>query len=214
VLVSPLQLAVAYAALANGGTVFSPRVGQAVVSPTGQLVKQITAPVRGHVPLTKAQLDYIRTAMYGVTSEQGGTGYGAFYGFPQNKVKVGGKTGTAEVDVEHNLATAWFASFAGLAGQKPRFVTVVMVDKGGQGGVVAAPAVRQVWDAVFGVEHHKAAFPTGAPPRTLPAAALHPGGVTTPAGATPPAASPSPSATSLGALPPAEAIIRRRTGAP
>ena len=43
-----------------------------------------------------------------------------------------------------------------------------MVDKGGIGGVVAAPAVRQVWDTVFGVEGKKAAFPTGRPPAVLP----------------------------------------------
>jgi penicillin-binding protein 2 len=163
VLVSPLQLAVAYAALANGGTVFQPRIGKAIVSPTGQVVKQLDAPVRGHLPLSQSELAYIRDAMYGVTSETGGTGTGAFAGFPQGKVRVGGKTGTAEVDVEHNIATAWFASFAGRTGSGPRFVTVAMVDRGGQGGVVAAPAVRKVWDAVFGLEGQKAAFPTGAP---------------------------------------------------
>jgi len=102
-----------------------------------------------------------------------GTAKDAFTGFPMGQVKVGGKTGTAEVDVEHGLATAWFASFAGRAGEaKPRFVTVMMVDRGGQGGVVAAPSVREVWDSVFGLERHKAAFPTGAPPATLPRIAV------------------------------------------
>jgi penicillin-binding protein 2 len=168
VLVSPLQLAVAYAALANGGTVFSPRVGQAILSPSGRLVKKLDAPVRAHLPLSKDQLDYIRNAMYGVTSESGGTATGAFAGWPMGKVRVGGKTGTAEVDVEHNIATAWFASFAGRAGHGPRFVTVVMVDRGGQGGVVAAPAVRKIWASVFGVDGQQAAFPSGAPPATLP----------------------------------------------
>jgi penicillin-binding protein 2 len=168
VLVSPLQLAVAYSALANGGTVYEPRVAQAIVSPTGEVVKQVAAPVRGHLPVSQSDLTYIRDAMYGVTTEYRGTARGAFAGWPMGRVKVGGKTGTAEVDVEHNLATAWFASFAGIAGQKPRFVTVIMVDKGGQGGVVAAPAARSVWDAIYGVDGKKAAFPTGAPPTTLP----------------------------------------------
>ena len=220
VLVSPLQLAVAYAALANGGTVFEPRIGQAIVSPSGQVVKAINAPVRDHLPVSKAELDYIRNAMYGVTSESRGTARGAFAGFPQGKVRVGGKTGTAEVDVEHNHATAWFASFAGLAGQKPRFVTVIMVDKGGQGGVVAAPAVRQVWDAVFGVEGHKAAFPTGAPPKTLPRIGPSVGSGAAGSGAPGSGASPSPGPSSVGALPapallpPADAVVRRRVGAP
>jgi len=167
VLVSPLQLAVAYAALANGGTVFEPRLAKAIVAPDGRLVKNVKAPVRGQLPVSPTTLDYIRNAMYDVPLK--GTAQSAFAGFPFDKVKVGGKTGTAEVDQQHGYATAWFASFAGLASDpKPRFVTVIMVDRGGQGGVVAAPSVREVWDSVFGLEHHKAAFPTGAPPVALP----------------------------------------------
>ena len=166
VLVSPLQLAVAYAALANGGKVFEPRVGKAIVSPSGKVVKRLKAPVRGRLPLPASDLDYIRSAMYDVPIH--GTAASAFYGFPHHQVAVGGKTGTAEIGLNRSLTSAWFASFAGLRGDKPRFVTVIMVDKGGVGGVVAAPAVRQVWDAVFGLEHHKAAFPTGRPPTKLP----------------------------------------------
>ena len=167
VLVSPLQLAVAYAAVANGGTVYEPRVGKAIVSPSGRVVKMLNAKVRDHLPVSKTDLDYIRTALYGVT-RGGGTASAAFSGFPFGKVDVGGKTGSAELGLNRSYTSAWFASFAGLAGQAPRFVTVIMVDKGGIGGVVAAPAVRQVWDAVFGVEGHKAAFPDGRPPSNLP----------------------------------------------
>jgi penicillin-binding protein 2 len=166
VLVSPLQLAVAYAAVANGGTVFEPRVGQAIVDPSGHVVKRLRAPVRGHVPLTKTQLDYIRNALYDVTTQ--GTGATAFAGWPQNKVRVAGKTGTAEIGLSRSFTSPWFASFAGNAGQRPQFVTVITVDKGGVGGVVAAPAVRQVWDAVFGMDGHRAAFPNGHPPKNLP----------------------------------------------
>jgi penicillin-binding protein 2 len=168
VLVSPLQLAVAYAALANGGTVYQPRVGKAIVSPSGKVIKTLKAKVRDHLPLSKSQLDYIRNAMYGVTTSPVGTATQAFVGFPMGKVAVGGKTGSAELGLNRSYTSAWFASFAGLAGQKPRFVTVIMVDKGGIGGVVAAPAVRQVWDTVFGVEGKKAAFPSGHPPAVLP----------------------------------------------
>ena len=166
VLVSPLQLAVAYAAVANGGKVFEPRVGQAIVDPSGRVVKRLNAPVRGRLPLSKTQLDYIRNALYDVTTQ--GTGATAFAGWPQGKVRVGGKTGTAEIGLSRSFTSPWFASFAGRAGQKPQFVTVITVDKGGVGGVVAAPAVRQVWDTVFGVDGQKAAFPTGHPPAALP----------------------------------------------
>jgi penicillin-binding protein 2 len=117
--------------------------------------------------LNQDQIAYIRNDMYDVT-KSGGTAGGAFIGFPFGKVAVGGKTGSAELGLNRSYTSAWFASFAGLAGQKPRFVTVIMVDKGGIGGTVAAPAVRQVWDTVFGVENHKAAFPSGRPPAGLP----------------------------------------------
>ena len=60
VTVSPLQLAVAYSALANGGTVFKPRVAKAIVSPTGKLIRRIHAPVRDHLPVSQTDLDYIR----------------------------------------------------------------------------------------------------------------------------------------------------------
>jgi penicillin-binding protein 2 len=169
------------------------------------VLKRIAAPIRYHIPLSSDQLNYIRNAMYGVTTEPGGTATGAFAGFPMSKVKVGGKTGTAEVDVTHNFATAWFASFAGLASEgKPRFVTVIMVDRGGQGGVVAAPAVRQVWDTVFGVEGKKAAFPTGEPPRRLP----HVGPVGAPAPK--PSMPPSAPATTTTALPAIRLAQRKR----
>jgi penicillin-binding protein 2 len=191
VLVSPLQLATAYSALANGGTVFKPRVGAAILSPTGHLIKRLKAPVRGHLPLSQADLDYIRNAMYGVTSSQVGTANLAFQGFPMHKVLVGGKTGSAEIGLSRTYTSAWFASFAGLAGKAPQFVTVIMVDKGGVGGSVAAPAVRQVWDTVFGVEHATAAFPTGVPPTTLPRVG-RPGAVSpTPSADASPATSPS-----------------------
>ena len=173
VLVSPLQLAVAYAAVANGGTVFEPRVGKAIVSPSGKVVKHIKAPVRGHIPLSKTEIDYIRNALYDVTTQ--GTGATAFAGWPQGKFRIGGKTGTAELGLNRSLTSAWFASFGGVTGQKPRFVTVMMVDKGGVGGVVAAPAVRQVWDTIFGVDGKKAAFPTGRPPARLPQLGTHAG---------------------------------------
>lgn len=207
VLVSPLQLATAYAALANGGTVYEPRLGKAVVSANGQVVKAVNAPVRGHLPISKANLDYIRNAMYDVPLT--GTAAGAFQGFPFGKVKVGGKTGTAEVGFNGQYTTAWFASFAGLRGQKPRFVTVIMVDKGGVGGTVAAPSVREVWDSVFGVEGRRAAFPTGRPPAALPkvgppAVAGSSGpSVSSPAGAP---GSTSPSGVAALAFPPALAV--------
>lgn len=169
VTVSPLQLAVAYAAMANGGTVFEPRIAKAIVSPTGKVVKRIRAPVRDRLPLSKSDLDYLRSAFYGVTTSRNplGTGVGAFAGFPMGRVLVGGKTGTAELSGT-NQNGSWFASFGGPAGQKPQYVTVIEVNKSNQGAVSAAPYVRNMWDRIYGFGGTKALFPNGVPPKSLP----------------------------------------------
>src|SRR6516164_8779274 len=75
VTVTPLQLARAYAALANGGTVYSPRVGQALISPTGKVVQRIKPPVVGHLRLPHWWLSYLTNALEGVVT--GGTASGA-----------------------------------------------------------------------------------------------------------------------------------------
>ncbi|HTW20877.1 MAG TPA: penicillin-binding transpeptidase domain-containing protein [Mycobacteriales bacterium] len=208
VTVSPLQLAVAYSALANGGKVFEPRVAKAIYSPTGQLIKRIKAPVRDHLSVSTADLNYIRQAMYGVTTENGGTAAGTFQGFPMNKVLVGGKTGTAEL-TGTNQDGAWFASFAGPAGGKPQYVTVIEVNKANEGAVSAAPYVRKMWEELYGLGGHKALFPNGVPPKKLPTIAPSIGGTVqthhhskSSKKSTPGSPPPSPSTTTAGGVPP------------
>jgi penicillin-binding protein 2 len=178
VLVTPLQLAVAYEALVNGGKLVSPRLGKAVLSPSGQLVKPITCPVVGRLPVAQSTLDDIMSAMYDVPRAKKGTAKGAFAGFPFGQYAIGGKTGTA--DVAHKQPTSWFASFGGPKGQAPQYVVVTMVTQGGQGASTAAPAARAVWDGIYGLEHHKAALRGGTTPRALPVIApdgtVHPPG--------------------------------------
>jgi len=153
--VTPLQLARAYAALANGGTLYSPRVGEALLSPDGKVVQKITPPVVGHLPVAKSTLAYMRTALQGVVTS--GTAAGAFGGFPLGSVCVAGKTGTAQVF--GNLATSVFASYAPC--NHPKYVVVVMIPNSGFGADVSAPAVRQIWDGIYGLQGHKAALPGG-----------------------------------------------------
>jgi penicillin-binding protein 2 len=163
VAVTPLQLANAYAALANGGTLYSPRIGKAIISPTGQVVKRINPPVLRHLPVAGGTLAYIRNALSGVTTG-GGTAAAAFSGFPRNKVCVAGKTGTAEVF--NSSVTSVFASFAPC--NDPKYVVVVMVPNSNFGAEVAAPAVRQIYDSIYGLEGHQAAFANGDLPHGLP----------------------------------------------
>jgi penicillin-binding protein 2 len=158
VTVTPLQLARAYAALANGGTLYSPRIGEALISPAGKIVRRIRPPVTGHLPVAKATLAYIRRALAGVVTS--GTAAGTFGGFPLGKVCVAGKTGTAQV--QGNQSTSVFASFAPC--DHPKYVVVMMIPNSGYGANVSGPAVRQIWDSIYGLEGHKAAFPGGVLP--------------------------------------------------
>jgi penicillin-binding protein 2 len=160
--VTPLQLTNAYVALANGGTLYSPRIGEALVNPAGKVVQKISPPVASHLPGSSSTLAYIRNALQGVVTQ--GTAAGAFSGFPLNKVCVAGKTGTAEV--MGNKATSVFASFAPCS--HPQYVVVVMIPDSGYGADASAPAARQIWDGIYGFEGHKAAVTGGQVPSALP----------------------------------------------
>ncbi|HEY2315890.1 MAG TPA: penicillin-binding protein 2 [Streptosporangiaceae bacterium] len=155
VAVTPLQLAAGYAALANGGTLYSPRVGEELLSPSGQVVENITPPVDGHLPASGATLAYIRSALQGVVTS--GTAASTFGGFPLGRVCVAGKTGTAQVFGKNS--TSVFASFAPCG--NPKYVVVVMIPDSGYGADVSGPAVRQIWDALYGLQGAKAALPGG-----------------------------------------------------
>ncbi|PZS32123.1 MAG: penicillin-binding protein 2, partial [Pseudonocardiales bacterium] len=168
VLVTPLQLATAYAAMANGGTVYRPQVGKAVIGADGQVTWRATPqPVR-KLPLDRPTLDYIRSAMAGVTLP-GGTAYGAFTDWPQATIPVGGKTGTAEVGLTKTgrQDTSWFAAFA--PANDPQFVVVNMLEQVGTGGAYAAKVVRRVLNGIYGVSGQPAIYPGGKIPAALPA---------------------------------------------
>jgi penicillin-binding protein 2 len=152
---TPLQLANAYTALADGGTLYSPRIGEALVSASGKLVQKLNPPVIRKLPVASETLAYMRSALAGVVTQ--GTAAGAFGGFPLGQVCVAGKTGTAEIEGKN--ATSVFASFAPC--QNPQFVVIVMLPNSGYGADAAAPAVRTIWDGIYGLEGHKPALPGG-----------------------------------------------------
>lgn len=161
-LTTPLQLTRAYAAIANGGTVYSPRIGKAVLAPDGSVAERIDPPVVRRVPVDDRVLAYIRDALADVPRK--GTAASAFAGFPLDKVPVAGKTGTAEARGEED--TAWFASFA--PADEPQYAVVVMVSQGGLGSRAAAPAVRQIYEGMYGLGGGNPALPDGGPPSRLP----------------------------------------------
>jgi penicillin-binding protein 2 len=193
--VSPLQLAVAYAAIANGGTIYQPTLAKAVMSPDGRGVQPVAAKVAGRIPATPETLAYIRAALHGVTSEGGGTATGVFADWPNDTIPIAGKTGTAEVEGAGD--TSWFASFA--PANDPRFVVVVTIPNSGTGAEYAAPAVKSIYQSIYGVGR-EAALPGGTPPADLPAMGRD--GTFTSTGVQPgPSAAPAPAPSPAGVVP-------------
>jgi penicillin-binding protein 2 len=144
--VSPLQLALGYGALANGGTLYRPHVGRAVLDPaSGRVVRRVEPRVAGVARLPGGALAAVGQGLAAVPAA--GTAAAAFAGFPLDRFPVAGKTGTA--DLPPQAPFAWFASFAP-AGD-PRYVVVVMVEQGGHGGESAAPVARAIYQKLFGL---------------------------------------------------------------
>ena len=146
-LVTPLQLASAFAALTNGGTLHSPHIGLRVqTADDGGVLHRVPVEPPGRVPIDKRTLRTIRDALRHVPIS--GTAAGAFAGFPLSSVPVAGKTGTAEVAGKQ--PHSWFASAA--PANNPEYVVVAVVEEGGHGSEVAAPIVRRILEGLFGLD--------------------------------------------------------------
>jgi penicillin-binding protein 2 len=162
-IVTPLQLALAYSAIANGGTLWKPRVGKAIISPEGKVVKRIQPRRSSRVPVPKSVLDYIDNALMG-TARTGTTAW-RFVGFPLDQVKIRSKTGSAEVYGKQS--TSWLASY------DKNYVVVMMISQAGTGSGTSGPAVRKIWESLYGIHGSTvntdlAAQPGAHPPRELP----------------------------------------------
>jgi penicillin-binding protein 2 len=143
--VTPLQLATAYSAIANGGTLYAPTLGLKIQSPDGELVRQIAPRAVGSLPISQRQVTYLRNALTGVT--RFGTASTAFAGFPLGQIPVAGKTGTADIQVGNQEPYSWFAAMA--PANHPKYVVVALVEQGGHGATTAAPVVRRLLEGLF-----------------------------------------------------------------
>lgn len=140
-----LQVATAYAAIANGGTVLRPQLARALLDPDGSVAREFAAQPQRSVAVPAAQLAFLRRALQGVIDQ--GTAQRAFAGFPLAEVPLAGKTGTGEVFGKQ--ATSWFASFA--PADDPRYAVVIMVSQGGTGAGTSGRSVKAIYEALFGV---------------------------------------------------------------
>lgn len=140
-LVTPLQLATAYATFANGGTRYVPQVAADIVNPaTGGVVKTFQPKVAGHVSLPSQVRQALLQGLEGAVSSPDGTSYGTFQGFPLTEFPVAGKTGTASHTGQ--VPTSLFVGFA--PANNPQYVVAVVIDQGGYGANGAAPVARDI----------------------------------------------------------------------
>lgn len=142
---SPLQMAVAYAALGNGGYIVTPHLGKGIDDPEGQALQEIELPSRRKLDINQASSDAILTGLHAAAQSGGGTSYAVFGDFP---VKIAGKTGTAEAGAGKE-DQSWYLALAPYP--NPRYVVAVTVEQGGFGAESAAPAARQILAKLFGL---------------------------------------------------------------
>ena len=138
-LATPLQMANVYAAIATGGA--QPTPSLILRKETNGTPSQLVGQKLTQLPVSSQHLSQLRNALLGVTTEGVGTATPSFYG---SKVKVAGKTGTAESGKPE--PHAWFACFA--PSEKAKYVIIVMQEEGGEGNIVSAPLARKIIDVL------------------------------------------------------------------
>ena len=161
--VTVMQMAMAYAALANGGTVYVPHLVDRVVGKNGRVVVSYDPKIANQAGTPPEVLDVIRRGMWKVVNEPGGTAYG--HGNSE-LLTIIGKTGTAEVRSRHRdksepevrgwhptRSHAWFAGWA--PAEHPEIAIVVLIEHGGPGGKVAAPVAKQIIEGWWTKVKHK-----------------------------------------------------------
>ncbi len=162
-LVTPLQLARGYAAIANGGTLYEPRVAKAIVSPEGEVLQEIKPTVQAKVKSSRKALAFLDDALKGVSTV--GTMAWRLNGFPTDEVQIRSKTGTAEVYGKQS--TGWVASYT------DDYVVVMMISQAGTGSGATGESVRAIYETLYGVvdgevKKSKAAVPGTKPNANLP----------------------------------------------
>ena len=146
-LVTPVQLANAYATFANGGTLYSPTLVQDAQTVTGKVVKTFGSRVLGDVAIQPEWKTALTAGFRGAVNNPKGTAYVDFNSPVYQAMDIAGKTGTAQVNAPRQN-TSVFTSFA--PASAPRYVVDAFVEDAGYGASVAAPVVREIYDQLFG----------------------------------------------------------------
>jgi penicillin-binding protein 2 len=139
---NPLQMATAYAAIANGGTIVTPHVGLEVDDAAGRVLDEIHPAPRRHIRIDPGYREAILEGLHDAAQNGGGTSFDVFGSFP---IPVAGKTGTAQRPPYADQS--WYGVLAPYP--DPRIVTFVTMEEGGFGAEAAAPAARTILEAYF-----------------------------------------------------------------
>ncbi len=142
--VTPLQLAVAYSAIANGGTIVRPHVGAAVENADGTVLQKIDPPPVRRLNIDPANLDAIRQGLNEAAQSPGGTSYDVMGNFPK---PVYGKTGTAQYNGQNDYA--WYVCFVPDSATNRPILVAVHVEQGGFGDIAAAPVAKEILSQWF-----------------------------------------------------------------
>jgi penicillin-binding protein 2 len=144
--VTPLQLAVAYAALANNGRLLRPHLGERIEDQSGRVIQEFAPRARRSIRVKPEYRQAILDGLHAAAMEPGGTSYWVFKGFP---IPIAGKTGTAEKGIGRK-DQSWYVALAPYP--QFRYVVVVTAEHGGFGAETAAPEARKILAALFGVK--------------------------------------------------------------
>jgi penicillin-binding protein 2 len=142
--VTPLQLAVAYSAIANGGKIVRPHLGLDIENSSGTVLQRIDPPPTRHITINPLYLDTIRQGLHDAAQTSGGTSDDVFGNFPE---QVYGKTGTAQYNGQQDYS--WYACFVPATATSKPIAVVVTVEQGGFGAVAAAPVAREILSQWF-----------------------------------------------------------------
>ncbi len=142
---TPLQLATAYAAIANGGEVVRPHLGMEAEDPSGAQTQAIEPAPRREVDLSDATRTTMLEGLREAAMEPGGTSYQTFGGYP---IEIAGKTGTAEKTDQEDQS--WYVAVA--PADDPKYVVAFTAERGGFGASTAAPAVCKILNQIYGLK--------------------------------------------------------------
>jgi penicillin-binding protein 2 len=163
--VTPIQMVMLYAAVANGGTLYKPRLVTRIEDHAGRVIKEFPPEARMQLPVSKENLKLVQDGMLAVVAD--GTGKRA----QVPGVRIAGKTGSAQFKgIDRNTGVVvkrtrtWFDSFA--PAESPRYAMVIMAEGGESGGGTCAPLASKIYEELFKLEKRREA---GKSPTVVPA---------------------------------------------